>query len=122
MVFYLAAKVTQEIKIYSEDEYLSMANEDIKDLYLELKSAILAIGNDIQFRYKKLYVSFRRKQNFVAIWFSKSKLRLGFNMDIDLLNDPLKKARNVKGIVSMAKSEIVIDERKDLQYVLPIIR
>jgi hypothetical protein len=66
-VFYLAAKVTQEIKIYSEDEYLSMANEDIKDLYLELKSAILAIGNDIQFRYKKLYVSFRRKQNFVAI-------------------------------------------------------
>jgi hypothetical protein len=67
MVFYLAAKVTQEIKIYSEDEYLSMANEDIKDLYLELKSAILAIGNDIQFRYKKLYVSFRRKQNFVAI-------------------------------------------------------
>jgi hypothetical protein len=43
-------------------------------------------------------------------------------MDIDLLNDPLKKARNVKGIVSMAKSEIVIDERKDLQYVLPIIR
>lgn len=66
-MFYLAAKVTQEIKIYSEDEYLSMANEDIKDLYLELKSAILAIGNDIQFRYKKLYVSFRRKQNFVAI-------------------------------------------------------
>jgi len=92
---YMTAKVTQEIKIYTEEEHLDMVDKNIKDLYLELKSVILAIGNDIQLRCKKHYVSFRRKHNFMAIRFRKSKLRLGFNIDIDHLNDPLKKARNV---------------------------
>ena len=90
---YITAKVTEEIKIYTEDEHLSTVDKNIKDLYSELKSAILAIGDDIQLRCKKNYISFRRKPNFVAIRFRKSKLRLGFNIDVNHLNDPLKKAK-----------------------------
>jgi predicted transport protein len=92
---------------------LNRVDENTKDLYSELKSAILTLGNDIEVRPKKLYVAFRRKQGFVSLAFLKSKLKAYLNVEMDQVNDPLKKARDVRDIghYSSGKTEITINER-----------
>jgi predicted transport protein len=110
----IAKRVTEEIRVYTEEDHLNGVDENTRELYSELKSAILALGGDIEVRPKKHYVAFRRKQGFVSIVFLKSKLKAYLNVEIDKVNDPLKKARDVKDIghYSTGKTEITIKEKK----------
>jgi predicted transport protein len=91
-------KVTEEIKVYTEEDHLNGVEDNVKELYSELKSAIVTLGNDIEMRPKKKYVAFRRKQAFVSFLFLKSKLKAYLNIKIDQIDDPLKKARDVKDV------------------------
>jgi hypothetical protein len=65
----VAKKVTEEIKVYTEDDHLKSVDDKVKEMYSELKAAILTLGNDIETRTKKKYVAFRRKQAFTYIIF-----------------------------------------------------
>jgi hypothetical protein len=69
----VARRVSEEIKVYTEDDHLSTVDNNIKELYMDLKSAILSLGKDIEIRPKKFYITFRRKQGFVGLQFLKSK-------------------------------------------------
>jgi predicted transport protein len=108
----------------SSTSFIAAVDDKIKELYSELKSAILSLGKDIEVRPKKKYVAFRRKQAFVSIIFLKSKLKAYLNIEIDQINDPLKKARDVKDIghYSSGKTEIIIADRGELSYVLSLIK
>jgi hypothetical protein len=64
--------VTEEIRVFTEEDHLGRVDENIRELYSELKSVILTLGDDIEIRPKKLYVAFRRKQGFVGFVFLKS--------------------------------------------------
>ncbi len=77
-----------------------------------MKSAISILGNDIEVRPKKHYVAFRRK------------LKLYLNIEINQIDDPLKKARDVKDIghYSSGKTEIIIKDRSEIPSVLPLIK
>jgi predicted transport protein len=107
-------KVSEEIRVYTEDDHLNVVDDNVKELYSELKSAILTFGNDIEMRPKKHYIAFRRKQGFVSFIFSKSKLKACLNIKIDMLQDPLKKSRDVEGIghYSTGKREIITSSIK----------
>jgi predicted transport protein len=85
-------------------------------MYSELKSNILTLGKDIEVRPKKHYVAFRRKQAFVSIVFLRSKLKAYLNVEVNQINDPLKKARDVKGIghYSTGNIEITIKDRNEI--------
>ena len=82
------------------------------------------MGNDIEMRPKKKYVAFRHKQAFVSFLFLKSKLKAYLNIEIDQVDDPLKKARDVKdvGHYSSGKTEIIIKENGDIPYALSLIK
>jgi predicted transport protein len=75
-------------------------------------------------RPKKHYVAFRRKQGFVSCLFLKSKLKAYLNIEIEQVEDPLKKARDVKDIghYSSGKTEIIIKEKSEIPYVLSLIK
>jgi predicted transport protein len=120
----IAEKITEEIRVYTEEDHLNEVDDNVKELYSELKSAISTLGNDIEVRPKKQYVAFRRKQAFVSIIFLKSKLKLYLNTEINQIDDPLKKARNVTNIghYSSGKTEITIKDRSEIPYVLPIVK
>jgi Domain of unknown function (DUF5655) len=60
----IAKKVTEEIRVYTEEDHLNEVDDNIKELYSELKSAISTLGNDIEVRTKKHYVAFRRTHAF----------------------------------------------------------
>ena len=54
----IAKKVTEEIKVYTEEDHLNRVGDNVKELYSELKSAILTFGNDIGIRQKKRMLHF----------------------------------------------------------------
>jgi hypothetical protein len=53
----VAKKVTEEIRVYTED-HLESVEDKVKKIYSELKSTILNLGKDIELRPKKQYVAF----------------------------------------------------------------
>ena len=69
-------RITEEIKVYDEDGLLRIAEDKTKDLYHELKSSILKLGNDIEVRPRKMYVAFRHNVGFVGVVILKSKLNV----------------------------------------------
>jgi len=46
-------KVTEEIKLYTKEDHLNGVDDNIKELYSELKSAILTLDNDFEMRPTK---------------------------------------------------------------------
>ncbi|MFL6315681.1 MAG: DUF5655 domain-containing protein [Nitrososphaeraceae archaeon] len=120
----VARKVTEEIKVYTEEDHLKSVDDNVKEMYSELKSAILSLGKDIEVRPKKQYVAFRRKQAFVSFVFLRSKLKAYLNVGTNEINDLLKKARDVKDIghYSTGETEITIKDRNEIQCVLSLIK
>jgi predicted transport protein len=116
--------VTEEIKVYTEDDHLKSVDDKVREMYSELKAAILTLGNDIETRTKKKYVAFRRKQAFTSIIFLRSKLKAYLNIEMNQINDPLKKARDVKDIghYSSGKTEITIKDSGKISYALTLIK
>jgi predicted transport protein len=118
---HIAKKVTEEIKVYTEEDHLNGFYDNVKELYSELKSALLTWGNDIEIRPKKTYVAFRRKHNFVSFVFLNSKLKSYINIGINQINDPLKKAKDYAKF-SGKIVEVSIKEKSDIPYALSLIK
>jgi predicted transport protein len=116
-------RISQEIKVYTEEELLKVCNEKTRDLYNDLKNQILNLGNDIEIRPTKKYVAFRRKQQFVGIVFLKEKLKLYLNANSSQLQDPFKKVRDVSSIghYSSGNSEIIVSNPSDVPTALSLI-
>ena len=53
--------------------------------------------------------------------FLKSKLKAYLNIEINQINDPLKKAKDI-GHYSSEETEIIIADRGELSYVLSLIK
>ena len=120
----VARRVSEEIKVYTEDDHLSTVDDNIKELYMDLKSAILSLGKDIEIRPKKFYIAFRRKQGFVGLQFLKSKLKVYLNINFSDIQDPLKKARDVTkvGHHSHGNTEVTITEPGEIPYTLTLLK
>jgi predicted transport protein len=117
-------KITEEIKVYSEEDLLEIAEDNIRELYQELKSAIINLGSDIEVRPTKMYIAFRRNKGFAGVVVLRSKLKVYLSIDISQLQDPLKRARDVKkiGHYSSGDTEIVLSERDEIPYALSLIK
>jgi len=120
----VARRVSEEIKVYTEDDLLTGVDDKIKELYTDLKSAILSLGKDVEVRPKKLYIAFRRRQGFVGIVFLKSKLKAYLNIDFPDIKDQLKKTRDVTkvGHYSHGNTEVTITDPSEIPYVLTLIK
>lgn len=119
----VAKKVSEEIRVYSEEDHLNGVNNTIKELYQTSKSMILSLGNDVEIKTNKTYIAFRRKHNFASIRVTKSLLKLHLNIKKSELNDPLNKAIDVGGphhVIGL--TELHIKEPNEIQYVLPFIQ
>jgi predicted transport protein len=60
----------------------------------------------------------------VSFLFLESKLKAYLNIEISQIDDPLKKARDVKdvGHYSSGKTEIIIKEKSEIPYALSLIK
>jgi len=119
-----AKRITEEIKVYSEDDLLEIAEDNVKELYQDLKTAIISLGTDVEVRPTKKYIAFRRNKGFACVVVLRLKLKVYLNIDISQLQDPMKNARDVKDIGHSAHgdTEVVISERSEIPYALSLIK
>ena len=117
-------RISEEIRVYNEEDLLKIADDNIRDLYYELNSSILKIGSDIEVRPTKMYIAFRRKTGYVGIVVLRSKLKIYLNAKVSELDDPMKKARDVKeiGHYSHGDTEVTINNSSEIPYVLELIK
>jgi len=119
-----AKRITEEIKVYSEDDLLEIAEDNVKELYQDLKTAIISLGTDVEVRPTKKYIAFRRNKGFACVVVLRLKLKVYLNIDISQLQDPMKNARDVKyiGHYAHGDTEVVISERSEIPYALSLIK
>ena len=120
----IVRSVSREVKTYSEESHLENASEYMKQLYKELKDAILSIGDNISIKPKKYYIAFSRKTNFVDMGIQKSSLKLTLNMEKGTLNDPKNLARDVSRVGHWGNGdyEFQIKSTENLGYIMSLIR
>lgn len=116
--------VSREIKVYTEDDLIRSAAENIQELYEKIKGMILNIADDITVRPTKLYIAFIRKSNFCEIAIQKNKLKIWINAVKGTLDDSKKVTRDVSeiGHHGSGNYEMTVSDGSDIEYLISLVR
>lgn len=116
-------KVTREIKVFTEQEHLDKASEEIKELYEKLKNAILNLDG-LEVKPKKLYITFVASSNVVDVNVQRNQIKMWLNMLKGELDDPKGICRDVSSIGHWGNGdyEIAIKTDEDLEYIMSLIK
>ena len=115
--------VNNEIIVYTEEDHLAKASDDIKNIYEKLKNRILEL-DDIDVEAKKLYIAFKGSRNITDIEFHKNKLKVYINMKKGTLNDPLKITRDISNTGHWGNGDycIIINSEDEIDNIIPLIK
>lgn len=115
--------VAKEIVVFSEQEHLNIASDEIVELYQKLKGAILNLDN-IEIKPKKKYIAFVSGKNIVDIHPQKKALKLWINLTKGELDDSKSITRDVSatGHWGNGDYELQIDSDENLEYILSLIK
>ena len=116
-------KINKEIKVYTEDEHLEKATDEIRELYETLKNAILNF-DDLEVKPKKKYIAFVLGSNVVDIHIQKKALKIWLNLGQGELDDPKKIARDVSSVGHWGNGdyEITMQSDEEMDYILGLIK
>lgn len=117
-------KVTDEIKVYTEEDHVSRATDDIAELYEKFKLAILSLTDGIEVKPLKLYVAFKKDTNIVDINIQKNSLKIFINAKHGTLKDPLDISRDVSKIGRWGNGdyEIQVVDDRNIEYIMSLIK
>ncbi len=115
--------VNREVVVYTEEDHLNKASDNIKNLYEEIKNKILEL-DDIDIEAKKLYIAFKGMKNITDIEIHKNKLKVYINMKKGTLNDPLNISKDISDIGHWGNGDycIIIDKEDDIDNIIPLIK
>lgn len=115
--------VDKEIKVYSEEEHLKTASEEIKDLYEKLKLMILNLDS-LEIKSLKFYIAFVARTNVVDIVVQKKNIKLFINLRKGELDDPKEIMRDVSEIGHYGNGdyEITLKDDEDFEYLMSLIK
>ena len=117
--------VSKETKIYSEKDLLDIADDNIVDIYNELKEYILGLDDNITIKPTKLYIGFNRgRKSIVSIKLQKKSIVLWLNTNPNTLNDPKKIIKDVTNIGhhGNGNSQINIIDNMDIGYIEDLLK
>jgi predicted transport protein len=120
----IVEKVSEEVKVYTEEDFLIVCSEDIKNLYAELKNKILSVDNSIEIIPKKKYIAFKSERNFIDVLPQKNKIKAWLNLSKGKLNDPNKIVRDVSEIGHWGNGdyEVHLSSSDEIPYLLSLIK
>ena len=116
--------VTDEIKVYTEDDHLNTASDDIIELYESYKNAIQNLTDDIEIVPKKLYIAFKKDKNISDIVILKKGLKLFINLKKGQLDDPKGLTKDVSetGHWGNGDYELIVNNTDNIEYVMSLIK
>jgi len=120
----LIKSVTDEIKVYTEDDHTKGYSEEIIELYENFKNAILNLADDIEIVPKKLYIAFKKNKNISDVVITKKGIRIFINMKKGLLDDPKGIVRDVSEIGHWGNGdyEVVVTTTINLEYIMSLVK
>ena len=120
----IVQKVSKEIKVYTEEDHLSGLPNETIELYQALKEKVLALGDNIEVRPRKLYVGFAAGTNFVDIRSRKSGLKLWINLPKGELDDHKEMARDVSEVGHWGNGDyqVIVESSETLDYLITLIK
>jgi len=116
--------VTDEIKVYTEDDHLKNGSEVIIELYERFKNAILNLGDGIEVNPQKWYISFKKGGSIAYLELFKKALKITINLKLGQLDDPKKIAKDVSSIGHRGYGDyqIQVEDDKDLEYIMSLVK
>lgn len=120
----VVSNVTDEVKVYTEEDHLSNCSEEIKSLYGELKTQILSIDDNIELIPKKKYIAFKAERNFIDILPQKNKIKFWLNLTKGQLKDIDSITRDVSNVGHWGNGdyEISFSNSNELPILLSLIK
>lgn len=116
--------VTDEIKVYTEEDHLNGSSEEIIELYETFKNAILNLTDDIEIVPKKLYIAFKKNKNIADIVILKKGIKISINLKKGQLDDSkgLMKDVSETGHWGNGDYELVVNDTTNLEYIMSLIK
>ena len=117
--------VAEEIKVYTEDDFLTGKSEVVVALYERYRSAILALVDDVEVKPQKWYIAFKKNQrNICDIEIQSTGFKMSVNMKRGELDDPKGIMRDVSSMGHRGNGdyEIKISDDKHLEYIMSLVR
>lgn len=119
------AKVTKELKVYTEEEHLEGKSDEVKELYEVFKQSILGLVVDSYIKPKKLEIGFvKNGRIFSDVVIMKNGLKLFLNLKKGELDDPKGLMRDVSKIGHWGNGdyEVTVSDTKNLEYIMSLIK
>ena len=120
----MVQSVSREIKTYSEEyHYEKFGSPNIISIYEDLRDKIQNLGDDVKIVFRKNYIAFRSKTNFVYFNMQRSVIHLDVSLKINQLEDPRKILRDMSktGHYGAGFSRMSIKKKEDIQYAMFLI-
>tara|TARA_R110001583_G_scaffold114863_1_gene265271 strand:- start:1428 stop:2330 length:903 start_codon:yes stop_codon:yes gene_type:complete len=116
--------ISDEIKVYSEDDHLINKPIEVIELYESFKEAILNLDTGIELEPKKLYIAFKKNKNISDIVILKKGLKIFINLTKGNLDDPKELMRDISntGHWGNGDYETIVKDTKDLEYLMSLIK
>lgn len=116
--------VNKEVKVYNEQDHLNNSNEDIQELYLQIRDRIQSSYDNIMIQPKKQTVGLKINENiFCDFVFQKKELKLFLNLKSGDLDDSKGWARDVSNVGHWGNGsyEIKISSIDQIEYILYLL-
>jgi len=116
--------ISREVKTYTEEVHLKVADPNIADLYTRYKELVLAISPELSVKPMKQYIAFRAKTNITDVVILKKSLKVFINLPKGKLEDPKKLARDVSEVGHWGNGDyqIQISTDDELEYIISLVR
>lgn len=116
--------ITDEIKVYTEDDLLILGSDETRELYFKFKDAILNLADGIDVVATKQYVAFKKNRNIVCMNIQKKQIRMWIGAKWGELDDAKKLAIDVSntGHWGTGDYEINVTNDKDLEYIMSLVK
>jgi predicted transport protein len=117
--------IADEIKVYTEEQHLAGAREDIAELYEKFRNAILNLADGIEIKPQKFYVAFKKDNtNIVCLEFQKKRLKIFLGARIGTVDDAKGIALDVSkiGHYGTGDYEIHVVDDRNLEYIMSLIK
>ncbi len=117
-------KVSEEIKVYTEDDLLNLGSDETRELYFKFKDAVLNLADDIQVIVNKQYIAFKKGINILCVVIQKKQIRMWIGVKAGLLDDAKGLAKDVSNVGHWGTGdyEVAVTNDKDLEYIMSLVK
>jgi len=117
-------KVTEEIMVYTEQNHIEYASDQIAELYEKFRNAILNLADGIEIKPLKVYIAFKKGKNITDILIQKRSLKIVINAKADQLDDPKKLAKDITNVGHWGNGDyqIIVKDDANLEYIMSLIK